>query len=87
MTSKALASNGAQKVEQYYGKWPFWRLWGMQEPASVLFSLMNFAAHLSGGLELQRGMKAGHPMKGYYLAFTFSNLNLWIWSAVFHTRG
>ena len=87
MTSKALASNGGQRVEQYYGKWAFWRLWGMQEPASVLFSLMNFAAHLSGGLKLQRGIKTGHPMKGYYLAFTLSNLNLWIWSTIFHTRG
>jgi len=87
MTSKALASNGSQRVEQYYGKWAFWRLWGMQEPASVFFSLANFVAHLRGGLKLQRELERGHPMKSYYLGFTLSNLNLWIWSAIFHTRG
>lgn len=86
MTSKALASKG-WPVEQYYGKWAFWRLWGMQEPASVLFSLLNFFAHLRGGLELRRRMGRRHPMRGYYLGFMVSNLNLWIWSAVFHTRG
>lgn len=32
-------------VQKYYGKWPFRRLGGMQEPASVLFSLLNLAAH------------------------------------------
>src|SRR5882762_3102109 len=29
------------EIEQYFGKWPFWRLGGMQEPASVAFSLLN----------------------------------------------
>lgn len=33
-------------VQKYYGKWPFVRLLGMQEPASVLFSLLNLAAHV-----------------------------------------
>ena len=87
MTSKALASKGRTPVEQYYGKWAFWRLWGMQEPASALFSLLNFSAHLKGGLELRRGMSQRHPMKNFYLGFTLANLNLWVWSAVFHTRG
>jgi len=31
-----------EPVQQYYGKWPFWRLLGMQEPASLLFSTLNF---------------------------------------------
>lgn len=30
---------------KYYGKWPFTRVLGMQEVASVLFSLANLAAH------------------------------------------
>src|SRR5258706_5168149 len=34
-----------EPVQQYYGKWPFWRLLGTQEPASVLFSALNFWAH------------------------------------------
>ncbi|XP_017101060.1 post-GPI attachment to proteins factor 3 isoform X2 [Drosophila bipectinata] len=32
-------------IPQFYGKWPFLRLMGMQEPASVLFSALNFAVH------------------------------------------
>lgn len=32
--------------QKYHGKWPFARLAGMQEPASVLFSLLNLAAHV-----------------------------------------
>lgn len=86
MTSEALASDGRTPVEQYYGKWAFYRLWGMQEPASVLFSLFNFGAHLTGGLRLLREMDEGHPMRSFYLVFILCNLNLWIWSAVFHTR-
>jgi hypothetical protein len=35
-----------QPVQKYFGKWPFRRLLGMQEPAAVLFSLANLAAHL-----------------------------------------
>mmetsp|Transcript_4512 Transcript_4512/g.10562 ORF Transcript_4512/g.10562 Transcript_4512/m.10562 type:complete len:376 (+) Transcript_4512:53-1180(+) len=33
---------------KYYGKWPFQRLLGMQEAASVLFSLANLCAHVYG---------------------------------------
>src|SRR6202035_885253 len=35
-------------VQQYYGKWPFYRFAGMQEPASVAFSLMNLWFHVQG---------------------------------------
>jgi hypothetical protein len=33
-------------VVKYHGKWPFTRVLGMQEVASVLFSLANMAAHI-----------------------------------------
>ena len=32
-------------VPQFHGKWPFLRVFGVQEPASVLFSLMNLLAN------------------------------------------
>ena len=47
--SKAAAAAGpaaAAAAEKYHGKWPFRRLLGMQEPASVAFSLLNMAAQL-----------------------------------------
>ncbi|KAJ7063646.1 Per1-like protein [Mycena amicta] len=73
-------------VHQYYGKWPFWRLAGMQEPASVAFSLLNFWAHWRGLSRVRREIPDSHPMKRYYIIWSFTGLNAWIWSAIFHTR-
>ncbi len=75
------------KIEQYHGKWPFWRLAGMQEPASVLFSIFNFVAHAFGARKLRDKVPEEHPMKKYYLMFAFVSMNAWVWSSVFHTRG
>ncbi|XP_066301993.1 post-GPI attachment to proteins factor 3-like isoform X2 [Branchiostoma lanceolatum] len=33
-------------VPQFYGKWPFVRVLGIQEPASVLFSILNGLGHV-----------------------------------------
>ncbi|KAJ7778799.1 Per1-like protein [Mycena maculata] len=74
------------RVHQYYGKWPFWRLLGMQEPASVAFSLLNLWAHVRGLAKVRRDIPDSHPMKAYYIMWSFTGLNAWIWSAVFHTR-
>jgi hypothetical protein len=74
-------------MQQYYGKWPFWRLLGMQEPASVAFSLMNLLAHFRGFLMLTKEIPEGHPMAGYYITSTIISCAAWVFSAVFHTRG
>jgi len=58
----------------------------MQEPASVLFSAVNFWAHWRGGKNLRRRISKGHPMRPYYIGFNVISLNMWVWSAVFHTR-
>ncbi|KIM30311.1 hypothetical protein M408DRAFT_66610 [Serendipita vermifera MAFF 305830] len=84
MTDNAMKEG--RRPEQFYGKWAFWRFMGIQEPASVIFSLMNFGAHIRGGKALRRRIRKEHPMRGYYLGFTLASLNLWIWSTVFHTR-
>ena len=76
-----------QPIVQYHGKWPFWRFAGAQEPASVLFSLLNLLAHWSGGSKIRRRMPDNHPMKSFYLRWSFISINSWVWSAVFHTRG
>lgn len=54
-TVEALAAVGVP-TPQFFGKWPFLRLLGMQEPASVLFSLLNFFAHFWGILSLWRNV-------------------------------
>lgn len=76
-----------EKVQQYHGKWPFWRLWGMQEPASVAFSLLNLWSHAKALKLVRRRIPDDHPMKAYYVIWCLSNINAWVWSAVFHTRG
>ncbi|TFK31983.1 Per1-like protein [Crucibulum laeve] len=74
------------RIHQYYGKWPFWRFLGMQEPASVAFSLMNLWAHVQGARKVRKQIPDFHPMKSYYLIWSFASMNAWIWSSVFHTR-
>ncbi|KAI0062035.1 Per1-like protein [Artomyces pyxidatus] len=73
-------------IQQYYGKWPFYRFAGMQEPASVLFSFTNLLLHVWGRNEVQRSIADDHPMKPYYMVWSYISCNAWIWSAVFHTR-
>jgi hypothetical protein len=82
-----LALESGVPVQQYYGKWPFWRLAGMQEPASVAFSVANLLMHVLGADWLRRGVHPAHPMKPFYLTWAYLNINAWVWSAVFHTRG
>jgi len=82
-----LALESGVRMEQYYGKWPFWRYAGMQEPASVAFSLANLLMHVLGLDWLHRGVHPAHPMKPFYITWAYLSINAWIWSAVFHTRG
>ncbi|CCA74371.1 related to PER1 protein, involved in manganese homeostasis [Serendipita indica DSM 11827] len=81
-----IAIREGRQIEQYYGKWAFWRYMGIQEPLSVLFSVLNLWAHLRGSNKLRRGIARNHPMRPYYNWFTVVNVNLWFWSCVYHTR-
>jgi hypothetical protein len=82
-----LAAESGVRVQQYYGKWPFWRFAGMQEPASVAFSFANLLMHVLGVDWLRRGVHPAHPMRPLYLTWARLSINAWVWSAVFHTRG
>lgn len=85
LTDKAVSLG--QDIQQYYGKWPFWRFFGMQEPASVAFSLWNMWSHLQGARQVRRKIPTSHPFRGYYLTWAYVSVNAWMWSTVFHTRG
>lgn len=75
------------RLHQFHGKWPFRRLFGMQEIASVVFSLMNLLPNYTGYQALKRLPEAeGFHMKKYYLAFSIVGINTWLWSSVFHVR-
>ncbi|KAG0231650.1 hypothetical protein BGW42_008726 [Actinomortierella wolfii] len=84
ITNEAI-QNG-EPVHQYHGKWPFYRLWGMQEPASVLFSLMNGYMHLLAWPMLRKRIPKGYYMRPYYLGYALVGMNTWLWSAVYHSR-
>ncbi|KIP07488.1 hypothetical protein PHLGIDRAFT_415639 [Phlebiopsis gigantea 11061_1 CR5-6] len=80
------AIDTGERIHQYHGKWPFWRFAGMQEPASVAFSLLNLLFHVRGAQRVRQRIPIEHPMRWYYLAFSAVSVNAWIWSSVFHTR-
>jgi post-GPI attachment to proteins factor 3 len=75
-----------EPVVQYHGKWPFIRFLGIQEPFSVLFSLLNFLAHRNGMERIRNAIPARYPLRPYYLLFGYFGLASWIFSMIFHTR-
>jgi post-GPI attachment to proteins factor 3 len=75
-----------EPVVQYHGKWPFYRFMGVQEPFSVLFSLMNFLAHREGMQRVREFIPARYSLRPYYLTFGYFGLASWIFSMIFHTR-
>lgn len=72
---------------QFYGKWPFWRFFGCQEPASVLFSIGNGWTHYQGLKKIQKRVNERCGLKKWMMALAVVQINTWFWSAVFHTRG
>ena len=71
---------------QFHGKWPFYRYFGLQEPASVLFSAMNFAAHRWGLGKLTTHIPASYPLRRYYEWYAYFGMQSWVWSMLFHSR-
>lgn len=84
-TVAAFAERGFE-VPQFFGKWPFIRKFGMQEPASVVFSVLNFWAHLRGLRKFRKNISRTAPFYYMWLSFGLISLNAWLWSTVFHTR-
>lgn len=75
-----------QGVQQYYGKWPFVRLFGIQEPASVIFSFGNGLGHYLGWMMYKGQVHSDHPMYSTWKLSVMISINAWFWSIVFHTR-
>lgn len=58
------------KIPQFYGKWPFIKIFGLQEPASVLFSIMNLITHLILLKKFRKEVRSDSPC--YYLWHIFA---------------
>lgn len=84
ITENAIRNN--QRIHQYHGKWPFYRLYGIQEPASVLFSILNGLMHLTYFKAMTVHISDEYYLKKFYLGASIVGMNAWLWSTVFHTR-
>jgi hypothetical protein len=73
-------------VVQFHGKWPFYRLLGIQEPFSVLFSLFNFLAHQHGLRKIRDSIPSDYPLRPYYILMGTFGMASWVFSMIFHTR-
>lgn len=62
-------------VPQFYGKWPFKRFFGIQEPASVLFSLLNLIVHWKMLRKFRKVVRSDSPM--YYVWHVFCAVRTW----------
>uniref|UniRef100_A0A5B7BX75 Post-GPI attachment to proteins factor 3 n=1 Tax=Davidia involucrata TaxID=16924 RepID=A0A5B7BX75_DAVIN len=90
---KAALGHGPVK---YHGKWPFKRVYGIQEPFSVALSALNLAMHFHGWLSffillyyklpLKPDKKPYYDYTGLWHIYGLLSLNSWFWSAVFHSR-
>ncbi|TAQ83460.1 hypothetical protein B7494_g8216 [Chlorociboria aeruginascens] len=76
----------SQPVVQFHGKWPFYRFLGIQEPFSVLFSLLNFLAHQNGLSKLHANIPASYSLRRYYVLLAYFGMASWAFSMIFHTR-
>ncbi|XP_067929913.1 post-GPI attachment to proteins factor 3-like [Watersipora subatra] len=73
-------------IPQFHGKWPFARVGGIQEPASMFFSLLNAAAHLYSIVQFRKLVPSIAPMYWTWHGYFSVALNAWFWSTIFHTR-
>ena len=73
-------------IPQFYGKWPFRRLWGIQEPASVLFSLTNLAAFLVFLARLRSQLPSDAPLLRLWTRYAHLGIFTWLSSSLYHTR-
>lgn len=82
---------------KYFGKWPFNRILGVQEPASVLLSVMNLAANVHCACIITKlcAKKIDHVephgaletlSPSAWITHFILACNAWFWSAVFHAR-
>ncbi|KAK3592986.1 hypothetical protein CHS0354_023211 [Potamilus streckersoni] len=72
-------------IPQFFGKWPFIRLFGIQEPASTCFSILNGLSHLMI-FRYRSFVRSTTPL--YYVWHGLALLagHAWFWSTIFHSK-
>ena len=62
-------------VVKYHGKWPFQRVWGLQELLSVLFSLGNLLPHAYYAFQYRRRVSRRYSMRNWWTAYALISCN------------
>ena len=73
-------------MQQFYGKWPFIRFLGIQEPASAAFSIFNLVPHIYMLRKLVRTIPSETVTYRIWVGYSLVSINTWTWSTIFHTR-
>ena len=74
-------------IYQYYGKWPFYRLFGViQEPASFFFAIMNFVSQLMGWYHYTSLINPRFKFYSLAKAQFLINSFAWLCATIFHAR-
>jgi len=72
---------------QYYGCWSFQRVLGLEELGSVIFSAIQLALHVRGGLQTcTRCFSPGSTVRRAWWFFVVVWVNAWFWSMAYHAR-
>ncbi|XVE58615.1 hypothetical protein DITRI_Ditri04bG0183700 [Diplodiscus trichospermus] len=84
------------KPVKYLGKWPFRRVYAIQEPVAVAFSALSLAMQFHGWLTffillnyklpLRPDKRPYYEYTGLWHIYAILAMNFWFWSAVFHSR-
>ncbi|XP_071749045.1 post-GPI attachment to proteins factor 3 [Lepeophtheirus salmonis] len=74
------------QIPQFHGKWPFVRLFGIQEPASVLASILNLIPHVYLIMKYREAVNPRTHMYQVWTLYALVSINTWTWSTVFHTK-
>ncbi|CAN3372339.1 hypothetical protein DIURU_004537 [Diutina rugosa] len=77
------------EVLQFHGKWPFLRVFGCQELASVVFSVGNFIVQFLGLYQIINAIKKYPTPWIYYcdvMGVALVSMAAWAFSTIFHIR-
>lgn len=73
-------------IPQFYGKWPFVRWMGMQEPASAIASALNGVVTYVMIRRYNRKFPPSTPFFHLWRFYFGVVINAWFWSFIFHVR-
>ena len=80
------------EVPQFNGKWPFTRIFGLQEPVAVLASLLNLAANvyminkLCKTVRIYENRNQSCKFKKLWYFMSLVSVAVWLFSFLYHAK-